>query len=97
MKIVDDAGKELPWDGETFGHLWVRGPGVVDSYLGGEGGDILDDQGFFHTGDVATIDAQGYMQITDRSKDVIKSGESGSHPSSWRTPRWAIPTSRRRR
>ena len=74
MKIVDDAGKELPWDGESFGHLWVRGPGVVDSYLGGEGGRILDDEGFFHTGDVATIDAQGYMHITDRSKDVIKSG-----------------------
>ncbi len=73
MKIVDDAGAELPWDGKTYGNLLVRGPWVIDSYYKGEGGDVLQD-GWFPTGDVATIDADGYMQITDRSKDVIKSG-----------------------
>ncbi|MEO7497088.1 MAG: 3-(methylthio)propionyl-CoA ligase [Massilia sp.] len=73
MKIVDDAGAELPWDGATFGHLLVKGPWVIDSYFKNEGGDVLKD-GWFPTGDVATIDADGYMQITDRSKDVIKSG-----------------------
>jgi fatty-acyl-CoA synthase len=73
MKIVDDAGKELPWDGKTSGRLLVKGPWVMASYFRGEGGDVLED-GWFPTGDVATIDAEGYMQITDRSKDVIKSG-----------------------
>jgi acyl-CoA synthetase (AMP-forming)/AMP-acid ligase II len=73
MKIVDDEGRDLPWDGKTFGNLLVRGPWVVASYFKGEGGDPLQD-GWFPTGDVATIDADGYMQITDRSKDVIKSG-----------------------
>ena len=73
MKIVDDEGKELPWDGETYGHLYVKGPWIVSGYYRGEGGDVLVD-GWFPTGDVATIDADGYMQITDRSKDVIKSG-----------------------
>jgi fatty-acyl-CoA synthase len=74
MKIVDGAGKELPWDGKAFGNLFVRGPWITSGYFKGEGGNILDDDGFFDTGDVATIDADGYMQITDRSKDVIKSG-----------------------
>jgi fatty-acyl-CoA synthase len=74
MKITDDAGNELPWDGKTFGRLKVRGPAVASSYFKGEGGDILDEHGFFDTGDVATMDRHGYMQITDRSKDVIKSG-----------------------
>ncbi len=73
MKIVDDAGQELPWDGSTFGNLLVRGPWVISEYFKGEGGDPLVD-GWFPTGDVAMIDADGYMQITDRSKDVIKSG-----------------------
>ena len=73
LKIIDDAGKELPWDGKTFGNLVVRGPWIVDSYFKNEGGDVLVD-GWFPTGDVATIDPDGYMQITDRSKDVIKSG-----------------------
>ena len=73
MKIVGDDGKELAWDGETPGNLHVRGPWVVREYFKGEGGDPLVD-GWFPTGDVATIDADGYMQITDRSKDVIKSG-----------------------
>ncbi len=74
MKIIDDAGKELPRDGKTFGRLVVRGAGVAKSYFKGEGGNILDKDGFFDTGDVATIDAYGTMQITDRAKDVIKSG-----------------------
>jgi acyl-CoA synthetase (AMP-forming)/AMP-acid ligase II len=78
MKIVGDDGAELPWDGQTFGNLLVRGPWIIQSYFKAEGGDPLqydsDGAGWFPTGDVATIDAQGYMQITDRSKDVIKSG-----------------------
>jgi acyl-CoA synthetase (AMP-forming)/AMP-acid ligase II len=73
MKIVDDDGHELPWDGTTYGHLLVKGPWIISGYYGDEGGDALQD-GWFPTGDVATIDADGYMQITDRSKDVIKSG-----------------------
>ncbi len=73
MKIVGDDGRELPWDGRTSGELLVRGPWVVDSYFKGAGGDPLID-GWFPTGDVATIDADGFMQITDRAKDVIKSG-----------------------
>jgi acyl-CoA synthetase (AMP-forming)/AMP-acid ligase II len=73
MKIVDGAGRELPRDGKAFGDLLVRGPWVMREYYKGEGGDPLRD-GWFPTGDVATLDADGYMQITDRSKDVIKSG-----------------------
>jgi 3-(methylthio)propionyl---CoA ligase len=73
MKIVSDDGKELPWDGKTYGNLLVKGPWIIGSYFKQEGGDVLED-GWFPTGDVATITADGYMQITDRSKDVIKSG-----------------------
>jgi len=73
MKIAGEDGNELPWDGKAFGNLLVRGPWITASYMKGEGGDPLKD-GWFPTGDVATIDADGYMQITDRSKDVIKSG-----------------------
>jgi 3-(methylthio)propionyl---CoA ligase len=73
MKIVDEQGKELPWDGKRFGNLMVRGPWIASGYFKGEGGDVLR-EGWFPTGDVATIDPDGYMQITDRSKDVIKSG-----------------------
>ena len=78
MRIVGEDGKELPWDGKAFGNLEVRGPWVIESYFKGEGGNPLktDENGdkWFPTGDVATIDADGVMQITDRSKDVIKSG-----------------------
>ncbi len=74
LKLVDDEGRELPRDGHAFGRLMVRGPWIVQSYFRGDGGTILDADGWFDTGDVATIDPQGYMQITDRSKDVIKSG-----------------------
>ncbi len=73
MKIVDPDGNALPWDGQTSGDLLVKGPWVVSSYFKGEGGDPLVD-GWFPTGDVAAIDADGFLQITDRSKDVIKSG-----------------------
>jgi len=73
MKIVDDAGNELPRDGNAFGNLWVRGPWICRQYFKEEGGEALSG-GWFSTGDVATIDAEGYMQITDRSKDIIKLG-----------------------
>ena len=74
MKIVDDEGRELPWDGTAFGDLKVRGPWVCSAYFGDEPGSALDADGWFATGDVATIDPDGLMEITDRSKDVIKSG-----------------------
>ncbi|MCB1542420.1 MAG: long-chain-fatty-acid--CoA ligase [Rhodoblastus sp.] len=74
MKITDDEGKQLPWDGVKFGRLKVKGPAIARRYFKREDEDILDDEGFFDTGDVATIDPNGYMQITDRAKDVIKSG-----------------------
>jgi len=78
MKIVDADGVELPWDGKTSGDLLVRGPWVISSYLNAEQeSPLVTDaagQSWFPTGDVATIDAQGFMNITDRSKDVIKSG-----------------------
>ncbi len=73
MKIVDDEGGELPRDGKAYGNLMVRGPWIIDQYFK-EPAKILDSEGYFHTGDVATLDPDGYMQITDRSKDVIKSG-----------------------
>lgn len=74
MKVTDDENNEHPWDGETFGRLKVRGPAVAGSYYGGAGAEQFDDEGWFDTGDVAHIDEHGYMQITDRAKDVIKSG-----------------------
>ena len=78
MKVVGEDGKELPWGGEASGELLVRGPWIVNRYFKDEGGNPLttdaDGHGWFPTGDVARIDADGYMQITDRSKDVIKSG-----------------------
>ena len=73
MKIADDSGRSLPRDGKTFGRLMVKGPSVSKGYYGIDAA-ILDEEGFFDTGDVATIDENGYMLITDRSKDVIKSG-----------------------
>ncbi len=71
-KIVDSDGAELPWDGKAFGDLHVRGPWIVSSYFKGEKSPLVD--GWFPTGDVATIDPDGYLRITDRSKDVVKSG-----------------------
>jgi fatty-acyl-CoA synthase len=73
MKITDDDGKLLPWDGKTFGRLKVRGPAVAKAYYR-DNNPVLDEEGFFDTGDVGTINPHGYLNITDRSKDVIKSG-----------------------
>jgi fatty-acyl-CoA synthase len=74
MKIVLEDGSEAPRDGETSGDIWVKGPWIARGYLHGDGGDLLDEDGFFPTGDVGHIDRHGFMKITDRSKDVIKSG-----------------------
>ncbi len=74
LKITDDDNKRLAHDGHVFGRLKVKGAFVVGQYFRGDGGEILDDEGFFDTGDVATIDPHGFMGITDRAKDVIKSG-----------------------
>jgi fatty-acyl-CoA synthase len=71
---VDDADRVLPWDGKTMGELQVRGPWVARSYLGGDGPDRFTSDGWFRTGDIVTIDPAGYVRITDRSKDVVKSG-----------------------
>jgi len=67
-------GATLPNDGVAFGHLLVRGHWIVAGYFGGEGGKIVDEEGWFDTGDIATINPDGYMHITDRAKDLIKSG-----------------------
>ncbi|MDC3958610.1 long-chain fatty acid--CoA ligase [Polyangium jinanense] len=74
QRHVGEDGQILPWDGETMGELEVRGPWVASSYFGGEGPDRFTEDGWFKTGDVVTIDREGYLRITDRSKDVIKSG-----------------------
>jgi 3-(methylthio)propionyl---CoA ligase len=74
MKITDDANRPLPWDGKTFGRLKVRGPCTTRAYFKDETKSVLEPDGFFDTGDVATMDRFGYMHVTDRSKDVIKSG-----------------------
>jgi fatty-acyl-CoA synthase len=74
LKTVDDDGKELPRDGKSGGHLLIRGAAIAAGYFKGEGGNVLDANGFFDTGDVAHLDKLGFMQITDRAKDVIKSG-----------------------
>ncbi|MGI4955634.1 MAG: long-chain-fatty-acid--CoA ligase [Janthinobacterium lividum] len=73
MRIIDDQGHDLPWDGATFGNLVVRGPWVVRRYYGADQ-DACDPDGWFATGDVATIDPSGSMEITDRTKDIVKSG-----------------------
>jgi fatty-acyl-CoA synthase len=74
LKITDEEDCELPRDGKTSGHLKVRGHWVTGGYFGDEGGATLDARGWFDTGDIATIDPDGYLHITDRAKDVIKSG-----------------------
>jgi fatty-acyl-CoA synthase len=79
MQIVDEAGNELPRDGQAQGRVMVRGPAVARAYFKGAGarnadGTVLDETGYFDTGDVATIDGYGYLHLTDRAKDVIKSG-----------------------
>ena len=74
LSIRDDEGRELPWDGKSRGHLYTRGPWTVKRYFKDESTSAVTSDGWFHTGDVATIDPEGYMRIVDRSKDVIKSG-----------------------
>ncbi len=74
LRIVGDDGQKLPWDGRTFGSLQVRGPFIASGYFGLETSEAHKADSWFETGDVATIDPDGYMQITDRTKDVIKSG-----------------------
>ncbi|CAM3770702.1 3-methylmercaptopropionyl-CoA ligase [Pseudomonas reidholzensis] len=74
VQVVDDLGRTLPRDGKSAGHLKVRGPWVASGYYKGDGGQVMDAGGWLQTGDVASIDEDGYLQITDRSKDVIKSG-----------------------
>ena len=74
LKLKNYAGQEMPHDGHTYGRLMIKGPTIAGAYFRGEGGDILDHEGFFDTGDVSTIDEYNFMQITDRAKDVIKSG-----------------------
>jgi len=74
LKIIDNSGTALPHDGIAAGHLLVRGHWIAAAYFRAEGGSILDPDGWFDTGDIATIDPDGYMKITDRAKDVIKSG-----------------------
>ncbi|HPE49781.1 MAG TPA: AMP-binding protein, partial [Hyphomonas sp.] len=74
LKIVDDEGNDLPNDGHTSGRLMIRGAAIAGGYFKGAGGNVLDENGYFDTGDVANIDEFGTMQITDRAKDVIKSG-----------------------
>jgi acyl-CoA synthetase (AMP-forming)/AMP-acid ligase II len=74
IQVRDSSGRVAPRDGETFGPLWIRGPWIASGYFKGEGGAVLDEHGWFPTGDVATWDRYGFMKITDRTKDVIKSG-----------------------
>lgn len=74
IKIVDDTGKELPWDGESAGLLKIRGPWICSDYYRQEGDSDSHQDGWFNTGDVATIDSDGYVQLTDRAKDMVKSG-----------------------
>jgi fatty-acyl-CoA synthase len=74
LKLADEAGKTLPWDDQATGHLHVRGPCILREYFGGEEQRLLDSDGYFDTGDVGAIDANGFIHITDRAKDLIKSG-----------------------
>jgi fatty-acyl-CoA synthase len=73
LKVVDDAGNELPKDGESQGHLMVRGPWILQKYFKADK-DAVDAEGWFDTGDISVLDQDGYMTIKDRAKDVIKSG-----------------------
>lgn len=74
LKIKNYGGQDMPHDGKTYGRVMVKGPTIAGAYFKGEGGDILDHEGFFDTGDIASVNSHGFMQITDRAKDVIKSG-----------------------
>ena len=74
LRAVDEQGHEVPWDGKTMGELEVRGPWIISSYYKMEGSSDRFHDGWFRTGDVVTIDPEGYIQITDRTKDLVKSG-----------------------
>ncbi len=74
MKLADDEGNELPWDGESVGEICLRGPWIASAYYSDDRGDDTFRDGWLHTGDVATIDPEGYVQIVDRTKDLVKSG-----------------------
>jgi len=74
LRAVDEQGQEIPWDGKAFGELQVRGPWVIDSYYNDERTDESFQEGWFRTGDVVTIDPEGFVQIVDRTKDLVKSG-----------------------
>jgi fatty-acyl-CoA synthase len=74
MRVVDEVGKPVPRDGRTPGHVQVRGHWVATAYYKGEGGRILDDEGWMWTGDIGVMDAEAYLRLTDRAKDLIKSG-----------------------
>jgi fatty-acyl-CoA synthase len=74
VRIADDTGRELPRDGSGIGEIQIRGPWVLSGYFKGVGGQVVDADGWFRTGDVGTMDAEGFVVITDRAKDVVKSG-----------------------
>jgi fatty-acyl-CoA synthase len=75
LRIVDEGDRELPWDGQAVGEIQVRGPWIIRSYYDNpESADRFTADGWFRTGDVATVDPEGYVRITDRTKDLIKSG-----------------------
>ena len=85
LRIVDEAGQEQPWDGASMGEIQVRGPWVIRSYYNHpDSADRFTPDGWFRTGDVATVDPEGYVQITDRTKDLINPAANGSPPSTWR-------------
>ena len=74
LRLVDEQGRVVPWDGSTMGEIQVRGPWITSGYYRLEASDRFTTDGWFKTGDIATIDSEGYIQIMDRTKDVIKSG-----------------------
>src|SRR5262249_21740814 len=74
VRSGEGRGHELPRDGKSVGEIQVRGPWILSSYFKGAGGKVVDDEGWFRTGDVAHMNADGFITITDRAKDLIKSG-----------------------
>jgi fatty-acyl-CoA synthase len=84
MKIVEGCGEELPWDGKAFGNLLVRGPWIASEYFKGGGDAAVDDDNWFDTGDVVTIDADGYLQITDVPRMSSNRAANGSLRSPWK-------------
>src|SRR4029077_20302629 len=95
-KLVGRDGRALPHDGASIGELKVRGNWVISGYFKGEGGEVVDEDGWLGTGDVGTIDADGYVRLTAGLKDVIKRAASGFPRSRSRTSPCRIPTCSRR-